>query len=90
MTRLALIADFRPDELSRIVCNQYKSGYTVFISLEDVYNHLFAKDAYDYLLKNEDFYKIYYKRAEKYMKKMKGELVTSESEVLRIFLDYFE
>lgn len=90
MTRLALIADFRPNELSRIVCNQYKSGYTVFNSLEDTYNHLFAKDAYDYLLKNEDFYKIYYKRAEKAMKKMKGELVTSETEVLRIFLDYFE
>ena len=90
MTRLALIADFRPDELSRIVCNQYKSGYTVFISLEDVYNYLFGKDAYDYLLKNEDFYNIYYKRAEKAMKKMKGELVTSETEVLRIFLDYFE
>ena len=90
MTRLALIADFRPNELSRIVCNQYKSGYTVFISLEDVYNYLFGKDAYDYLLKNEDFYNIYYKRAEKAMKKMKGELVTSETEVLRIFLDYFE
>lgn len=90
MTRLALIADFRPDELSRIVCNQYKSGYTVFISLEDVYNYLFGKDAYDYLLKNEDFYNIYYKRAEKSMKKMKSELVVSETEMLRIFLDYFE
>lgn len=90
MTRLALIADFRPDELSRIMCSRHVSGYTVFNSLEDAYNHLFAKDAYDYLLKNEDFYKIYYKRAEKYMKKMKSELVTSESEVLRIFLDYFE
>lgn len=90
MTRLALIADFRPDELSRIVCNQYKSGYTVFISLEDVYNYLFGKDAYDYLLKNEDFYNIYYKRAEKSMKKMKSELVVSETEMLRIFSDYFE
>ena len=90
MTRLALIADFRPNELSRIVCNQYKSGYTVFNSLEDTYNHLFGKDAYDYLLKNEDFYNIYYKRAEKSMKKMKSELVVSETEMLRIFLDYFE
>lgn len=90
MTRLALIADFRPDELSRIMCNEYVSSYTVFRSLEDVYNHLFAKDAYDYLLKNEDFYNIYYKRAEKAMTKMKSEFVVREDEVERIFLNYFE
>ena len=90
MTRLALIADFRPDELSRIVCNQYKSGYTVFISLEDVYNYLFGKDVHGYLLENEDFYNIYYKRAEKAMAKMKSELVVSEEQVRQIFLDYFE
>ena len=90
MTRLALIADFRPDELSRIVCNQYKSGYTVFISLEDVYNYLFGKDVHGYLLENEDFYNIYYKRAKKAMAKMKSELVVSEEQVRQIFLDYFE
>lgn len=90
MTRLALIADFRPDELSRIMCNEYVSSYTVFRSLEDVYNHLFAKDVYDYLLKNEDFYNIYYKRAEKAMAKMKSELVVREDEVEQIFLSYFE
>ena len=90
MTRLALIADFRPDELSRIMCNEYVSSYTVFRSLEDVYNHLFAKDVYDYLLKNEDFYNIYYKRAEKAMAKMKSELVVREDEVEQIFFNYFE
>ena len=90
MTRLALITDFRPDELSRIMCNEYVSSYTVFRSLEDVYNHLFAKNAYDYLLKNEDFYNIYYKRAEKAMTKMKSELVVREDEVKQIFLNYFE
>lgn len=90
MTRLALIADFRPDELSQIRYNRHPSGYTIYRSLEDVYNHLFAKDAYDYLLKNEDFYKIYYKRAEKAMAKMKSELVVSEDEVEQIFLNYFE
>lgn len=90
MTRLALIADFRPDELSRIMSNKYVSSYTVFRSLEDVYNHLFAKDAYDYLFKNEDFYNIYYKRAEKAMTKMKSELVVREDEVEQIFLNYFE
>lgn len=90
MTRLALIADFCPSELSRIVCNQYKSGYTVFISLEDVYNYLFGKDVHGYLLENEDFYNIYYKRAEKAMAKMKSELVVSEEQVRQIFLDYFE
>lgn len=90
MTRLALIADFRPDELSRIMCNEYVSSYTVFRSFEDVYNHLFAKDVYDYLLKNEDFYNIYYKRAEKAMAKMKSELVVREDEVEQIFFNYFE
>ena len=91
MTRLALIADFRPDELSRIVCNQYKSGYTVFRSLEDTYNSWLERNFYDsLLLENKKFYDIYYKRAEKSMKKMKGDLVTGEIEVLRIFLDYFE
>lgn len=90
MTRLALIADFRPDELSRIMCNEYVSSYTVFRILEDVYNHLFAKDVYDYLLKNEDFYNIYYKRAEKAMAKMKSELVVREDEVEQIFFNYFE
>ena len=90
MTHLALIVDFRPDELSRIMCNEYVSSYTVFRSLEDVYNHLFAKDVYDYLLKNEDFYNIYYKRAEKAMAKMKSELVVREDEVEQIFLSYFE
>lgn len=92
MTRLALIADFRPDELSRIMCNKYKhvSSYTVFRSLEDVYNDLFAKDVYDYLLKNEDFYNVYYKRAEKTMSKLQNGYFTKEEEVLRIFLDYFE
>lgn len=90
MTRLALIADFRPDELSRIMSNKYISSYTLFRSLEDVYNDLFVKDVYDYLLKNEELYNIYYKRAEKAIKKMKSELVVSETEMLRIFLDYFE
>lgn len=91
MTRLALIADFHPDELSRIVCNQYKSGYTVFRSLEDTYNSWLERNFYDsLLLENKKFYDIYYKRAEKAMKKMKGDLVTGEIEVLRIFLDYFE
>ena len=91
MTRLALIADFRPDELSRIVCNQYKSGYTVFRSLEDTYNSWLERNFYDsLLLENKNFYNIYYKRAEKAMEKMKGDLVTGEIEVLRIFLDYFE
>lgn len=90
MTRLALIADFRPDELSRIMCNQHASSYTVFRSLEDVYNYWFEKDAYDYSLKNKNFYNIYYKRAEKAMTKMKSELVVSEDEVEQIFLNYFE
>lgn len=91
MTRLALIADFRPDELSRIVCNQYKSGYTVFRSLEDTYNSWLERNFYDsLLLENKNFYNIYYKRAEKAMEKMKGDLVTGEIEVLRIFLNYFE
>lgn len=91
MTRLALIADFRPDELSRIVCNQYSSGYTVFRSLEDTYNDWLKRNFYDsLLLENRDFYNIYYKRAEKAMKKMQGDLVTSEIALLRIFLDYFE
>lgn len=90
MTRLALIADFRPDELSRIMSNKYVSSYTLFRSLEDVCNDLFGKDIYDYLLKNKDLYAIYYKRAEKSIKKMKSELVVSEGEVEQIFLDYFE
>ena len=92
MTRLALIADFRPDELTRILCNKYKhvSSYTVFRSLEDVCNDLFVKVAYDHFLKNEDFYNIYYKRAEKYMAKLQNGYFTKEGEVLRIFLDYFE
>lgn len=90
MTRLALIADFRPDELSRIMSNKYVSSYTLFRSLEDVCNDLFGKDIYDYLLKNEELYNIYYKRAEKSIKKMKSELVVSEGEVEQIFLDYFE
>ena len=90
MTRLALIADFRPDELSRIMSNKYVSSYTLFRSFEDVCNDLFGKDIYDYLLKNEELYNIYYKRAEKYMTKIKSELVVSEGEVEQIFLDYFE
>ena len=90
MTRLALIADFRPDELSRIMSNKYVSSYTLFRSLEDVCNDLFGKDIYDYLLKNEELYNIYYKRAEKSIKKMKSELVVSEGEVEQIFLNYFE
>jgi hypothetical protein len=90
MTRLALIADFRPDELSRIMSNKYVSSYTLFRSLEDVCNDLFGKDIYDYLLKNEELYNIYYKRAEKYMTKMKSEWVVSEDELERIFLNYFE
>lgn len=92
MTRLALIADFRPDELTRILCNKYKhvSSYTVFRSLEDVCNDLFVKVAYDHFLKNEDFYNIYYKRAEKYMAKLQNGYFTKEEEVLRIFLNYFE
>ena len=92
MTRLALIADFRPDELTRILCNKYKhvSSYTVFRSLEDVCNDLFVKVAYDHFLKNEDFYNIYYKRAEKTMAKLQNGYFTKEEEVLRIFLDYFE
>lgn len=90
MTRLALIADFRPDELSQIMCNKYVSSYTVFRSLEDVCNDLFVKVAYDYFLKNEDFYNIYYKRAEKTMAKIQSGFFTKEEEVLRVFLDYFE
>lgn len=90
MTRLALIADFRPDELSRIISNKYISSYTLFRSLEDVYNDLFVKDVYDYLLKNEELYNIYYKRAEKAMAKMRGLLVLCEEDVQRIYLDYFE
>ena len=90
MTRLALIADFRPDELSRIISNKYISSYTLFRSLEDVYNDLFVKDVYDYLLKNEELYNIYYKRAEKAMAKMRGLFVLCEEDVQRIYLDYFE
>lgn len=90
MTRLALIADFRPDELSRIMSNKYISSYTLFRSLEDVYNDLFVKDVYDYLLKNEELYNIYYKRAEKAMAKMRGLFVLCEEDVQRIYLDYFE
>lgn len=90
MTRLALIADFRPDELSRIMSNKYISSYTLFRSLEDVCNDLFVKDVYDYLLKNEELYNIYYKRAEKAMAKMRGLFVLCEEDVQRIFLDYFE
>ena len=90
MTRLALIADFRPDELSRIMSNKYVSSYTLFRSLEDVCNDLFRKDIYDYLLKNEELYNIYYKRAEKSMAKMASEWVVSEEIFQRIYLDYFE
>lgn len=90
MTRLALIADFRPDELSRIMSNKYVSSYTLFRSLEDVCNDLFGKDIYDYLLKNEELYNIYYKRAEKSMAKMASEWVVSEEIFQRIYLDYFE
>ena len=90
MTRLALIADFRPDELSRIMSNKYISSYTLFRSLEDVYNDLFVKDVYDYLLKNEELYNIYYKRAEKAMAKMRGLFALCEEDVQRIYLDYFE
>lgn len=90
MTRLALIADFRPDELSRIMSNKYVSSYTLFRSLEDVCNDLFGKDIYDYLLKNEELYNIYYKRAEKSMAKMTSEWVVSEEILQRIYLDYFE
>lgn len=90
MTRLALIADFRPDELSRIMSNKYVSSYTLFRSLEDVCNDLFGKDIYDYLLKNEELYNIYYKRAEKSMAKLASEWVVSEEIFQRIYLDYFE
>ena len=90
MTRLALIADFRPDELSRIMSNKYVSSYTLFRSLEDVCNDLFGKDIYDYLLKNEELYNIYYKRVEKSMAKMTSEWVVSEEILQRIYLDYFE
>lgn len=90
MTRLALIADFRPDELSRIMSNKYVSSYTLFRSLEDVCNDLFGKDIYDYLLKNEELHNIYYKRAEKSMAKMASEWVVSEEIFQRIYLDYFE
>ena len=90
MTRLALIADFRPDELSRIMYNKYVSSYTVFRSLEDVCNDLFVKVAYDYFLKNEDFYNVYYKKAEKAMAEMQNRYFTKEEEVLRVFLCYFE
>lgn len=90
MTRLALIADFRPDELSRIMSNKYVSSYTLFRSLEDVCNDLFGKDIYDYLLKNEELYNIYYKRAEKSMAKMASEWVVSDEMFQRIYLDYFE
>lgn len=90
MTRLALIADFRPDELSRIMSNKYVSSYTLFRSLEDVCNDLFGKDIYDYLLKNEELYNIYYKRAEKSMAKMASEWVVSEEIFQRFYLDYFE
>ena len=90
MTRLALIADFRPDELSRIMYNKYVSSYTVFRSLEDVCKDLFVKVAYDYFLKNEDFYNVYYKKAEKAMAEMQNRYFTKEEEVLRVFLCYFE
>lgn len=90
MTRLALIADFRPDELSRIMCNKYVSSYTVFRSLEDVCNDLFVKVAYDYFLKNEDFYNVYYKKAEKAMVEMQNRYFTKEEEALRVFSCYFE
>lgn len=90
MTRLALIADFRPDKLSRIMSNKYISSYTLFRSLEDVYNDLFTKDVYDYLLKNEELYNIYYKRAEKAMAKMRVVFAVCEEAVQRIYLDYFE
>ena len=90
MTRLALIADFHPDKLSQIMCNKYLSSYTVFRSLEDVCNDLFVKVAYDYFLKNEDFYNVYYKKAEKAMAEMQNRYFTKEEEVLRVFSCYFE
>lgn len=91
MTRLALIADFCPSELSMVVCNNHTSGYTIFKSLEDTYNDWLKRNFYDsLLLENKNFYNIYYKRAEKAMAKMKSELVVSEDEVEQIFLNYFE
>lgn len=90
MTRLALIADFHPDKLSQIMCNKYLSSYTVFRSLEDICNDLFIKVAYDYFLKNEDFYNVYYKRAEDTMAKIQNGYFTKEEEVLRVFSCYFE
>ena len=91
MTRLALIADFCPSELSMVVCNNHTSGYTIFKSLEDTYNDWLKRNFYNsLLLENKNFYNIYYKRAEKAMAKMKSELVVSEDEVEQIFLNYFE
>lgn len=61
-----------------------------FRSLEDVCNDLFVKVAYDYFLKNEDFYNVYYKKAEKTMAEMQNRYFTKEEEVLRVFSCYFE
>lgn len=91
MTRLALIADFCPSELSMVVCNNHTSGYTIFKSLEDTYNDWLKRNFYDsLLLENKNFYNIYYKRAEKAMAKMTSSSIVSEEQVQQIFLDYFE
>ena len=80
MARLALISDVYPEELDKIFFREYLSDYSVYQSIEAVYNSLF---------KNEDLYPIYYAKAEQATKKMQ---YMSELIVLQrfIFLDYFE
>lgn len=74
MVYLALIADFHPDKLADIVCDEHTSKYSFFRSIKDVYKLSF---------KDEDLYNIYSKR----VKKATNEI---QKEVRQFFLDCFE
>ena len=84
MPRLALISDFRPDELEKIkniVSDRYVSKYIIIQEVNNVYACL---------LKDEDLYNIYNKRTEQAIAKMQQEVGFSNDKIKEIFFDCFE